>query len=306
VLLPATPTNTNGQVLVIGATGNVALYTPPSVTSPPSTATGSWASPAPAKLPSTCGAAGTAQCGGNDIPAVLLPSGNVLIFSAQAATGPTKGGASTCPTSCEFPNGGHFFEFNGSSWAQVTEPATLATQVLADPSYVGALMLLPNGHVLFSDGINNSGTHNQVWDYTPQGSPNPAWQPTITSFPNVITRNAACAAVPCAGGNTYILSGVLFNGMSQASYYGDDFQNATNYPIVQVTMNAAPNHVYYGRTHDHSSMGVAQTTLPVSTKFDLWACPQPNGAACVAETGAATLVVIANGIASAPVNVTIN
>ena len=107
--------------------------------------------------------------------------------------------------------------------------------------------------------------------------------------------------------------------MSQANYYGDDAQNASNYPIVQVTMNAAPNHVYYGRTHGHSSMGVAQTTLPVSTQFELWSCPHlvgnPNdptnlprdlGAACVAETGPATLRVIANGIPSAPVNVTIN
>jgi hypothetical protein len=105
--------------------------------------------------------------------------------------------------------------------------------------------------------------------------------------------------------------------MSQANYYGDDAQNASNYPIIKVTINATGN-IYYGRTHNHSSMGVAQTTLPVSTEFELWSCPHnignPNdptnlprnlGAACVAETGPATLVVIANGIPSAAVNVTI-
>jgi hypothetical protein len=43
-------------------------------------------------------------------------------------------------------------------------------------------------------------------------------------------------------------------------------------------------------------MGVATGTAPVSTKFDV-----PAGA----ETGAAMLVVIANGIASAPVPVTV-
>jgi hypothetical protein len=156
--------------------------------------------------------------------------------------------------------------------------------------------MLPNGQVLFTDGINvNSGQpRNGVWTYTPNGTPNPAWQPTITSFPPVITRNT-----------TYSIFGTLFNGMSQTNYYGDDLQNASNYPIVQVTITGS-GHVYYGRTHDHSAMGVALTTLPVSTKFELWTCPQTKGSACVPETGAATLRVIANGIPSDPVNVTIN
>jgi hypothetical protein len=125
--------------------------------------------------------------------------------------------------------------------------------------------------------------------------PSAAWQPTVTSFPTVITRN-----------QTYNIYGYLFNGMSQANFFGDDVQNSTNYPIIRVTMDATPNHVYYGRTHDHSSMGVTQTTLPVSTKFELWDCAhQIAGSACVNETGPATLVVIANGIPSVPVNVTI-
>ena len=151
------------------------------------------------------------------------------------------------------------------------------------------MISLPNGHVLYTNG---SGT---IWEYTPAGVPNPAWQPSITSFPANITRH-----------QIYNISGYLFNGMSQANFFGDDTQNATNYPIIQVTMDAAPNHVYYGRTHDHSAMGVARTTLPVSTKFELWTCPRIAGAACVAETGGANLRVIANGIASNPVHVTIH
>jgi hypothetical protein len=295
VLLPATPANQNGTVLVLGATGNVAVYTPPPLTNPPSTLPGSWANTT--KLPATCGASGTLQCGANDVPAVLLPSGNVLLFSGPAATGPTKGGTSTCPASCEFPAGALFFEFSGGVWNPVSltgAAAPLATQIAGDPSWVGAMLLLPNGQVMFTDGLN--GGSNKVWMYTPlQGSPSPAWAPTITSYPTVITRN-----------QTYNIYGYLFNGMSQASYYGDDYQNATNYPIVQVTMDASPNHIYYGRTHDHSSMGVAQMTLPVSTKFELWDCAhQIAGSACVNETGPATLVVIANGIPSVPVNVTI-
>jgi hypothetical protein len=44
-------------------------------------------------------------------------------------------------------------------------------------------------------------------------------------------------------------------------------------------------------------MGVATGNKTVSTSFDV-----PNGA----ETGASTLVVIANGIPSAPVSITVN
>jgi hypothetical protein len=276
----------DGNVLAIGATGNVSIYTPPATTSPPSILPGSWANTT--VLPATCGSGGNSQCGGNDAAGVLLPSGNVLMFSGPVGI-----------SGNEFPTGSHFFEFdrtvNPPPWNQVTEPAGLTTQISTDPSYVGTLLMLPNGQVLFTDGINVSGApRNGVWTYTPNGTPNPAWQPTITSFPATITRN-----------QTYSIFGTLFNGMSQTSYYGDDLQNASNYPIVQVTITAT-GHVYYGRTHDHSAMGVAQTTLPVSTKFELWTCPQTKGSACVPETGAATLRVIANGVPSAPVNVTIN
>jgi hypothetical protein len=300
VLLP------DGTVLAIGATGVVSIYTPPPTTSPASTLPGSWANTTGLPTaPNGCGAGNNLQCGDNDAPAVLLPSGNVLTFAGPAGDGTAAN---------EFRNGSHFFEFDRTAnplvWRQVAEPAGLATQISTDASFAGSLLMLPNGQVLFTDGINvtTGRAGNGVWTYTPNGTPNPAWQPTITAFPTVITRNT-----------TYNIFGTLFNGMSQTNYYGDDMQNASNYPIVQVTMNAAPNHVYYGRTHDHSAMGVAQTTLPVSTKFELWSCPHlvgnPNdptnlprdlGAACVAETGPATLRVIANGIPSAPVNVTIN
>jgi hypothetical protein len=276
VLLP------NGTVLAVGATGLVSIYTPPPVTGPPSTLTGSWANTI--SLPSLCGASGTAQCAANDAPGVLLPSGNILVVAGAVATG---------VGSNEFKPGVQFLEFNGSAWNQAglnpVAPTALTNQLLTDSSGgFTKTLLLPNGQVMYTNETN------KVWMYAPQGAPSPAWQPTITTYPTVITRN-----------QTYDLTGYLFNGMSQANFYGDDMQNATNYPIVQVTMAVSPNHIYYGRTHDHSSMGVAQTSLPVSTKFELWTCPQPNGAACVNETGAATLVVIANGIASSPVNVSI-
>ena len=93
---------------------------------------------------------------------------------------------------------------------------------------------------------------------------------------------------------SYIISGHLFNGMSQGAAYGDDQQSATNYPLVRITNNAT-GHVFYSRTHDHSSMGVAFNGI-VSTHFDV-----PTNQ----ETGPSQLVVVANGIPSAPVAVTV-
>jgi hypothetical protein len=83
--------------------------------------------------------------------------------------------------------------------------------------------------------------------------------------------------------------------LSQANAYGDDFQDATNYPLVSITNNAT-GHVFYCKTHGHSTMAVATGSSVVSTKFDVPA---------TTETGASKLVVIANGIPSASVTVTV-
>jgi len=97
-------------------------------------------------------------------------------------------------------------------------------------------------------------------------------------------------------GSTYQLSGTQFNGLSQAAAYGDEFHTATNYPLVRIANNAS-GHVLYARTHDHSTMGVATGSKIVSTNFDVPA---------TMETGASSLVVVANGIPSPPVSVTVN
>ena len=78
--------------------------------------------------------------------------------------------------------------------------------------------------------------------------------------------------------------------------FGDEYQNPTNYPLVRITMSSS-GHIYYLRTHDHSTMGVATGSKTVSTNFDV-----PSGIA----SGSGKLVVVANGIASAPVSVTVS
>ena len=90
-----------------------------------------------------------------------------------------------------------------------------------------------------------------------------------------------------------------FNGLSQGAAYGDDVQSATNYPLVQITNNAT-GHKFFARTHDHSTMAVATGNAITSTQFDI--LPTSSGT----EFGASTLVVIANGIPSKPVGITVS
>jgi hypothetical protein len=136
---------------------------------------------------------------------------------------------------------------------------------------------LPNGQVLVAGGITGV--------YSGSGSADPAWAPTITVAPAIIQR-----------GSTYSLSGTQFTGLSQAAAFGDELNTATSYPLVRIT-NVASGHVAYARTHGHSTMAVATSSRIVSTSFDV-----PAGT----ETGASSLVVVANGIASAPISVTVN
>ena len=161
---------------------------------------------------------------------------------------------------------GKLYEWNGKKLKQTATGAA------------GAILLaLPSGETLV--------TASSVKVYVGVGTPKPAWAPKITSVPTSLTR-----------GSTYTATGTQFNGLSQAAAFGDELETATNYPLVRIT-NTATGHVTYARTHDHSSMGVATGSTPVNTHFDV-----PAGT----PTGASTLQVVANGIASTAVNVTIN
>jgi hypothetical protein len=150
------------------------------------------------------------------------------------------------------------------------------TKLTAGPFTPGSLMILPTGEVLIGGGTTET--------YTSSGTYQTSWQPTISASPSTVTR-----------GPTYSISGTQFNGLSQAAAFGDELQTATNYPLVRITNNAT-KHVFYARTHGHSTMGVATGSATVSTNFDVSAAT---------ETGASTLVVVANGIPSVAVNVTV-
>ena len=95
-------------------------------------------------------------------------------------------------------------------------------------------------------------------------------------------------------GQKFRLTGTQLNGLSQAVSYGDDAQMATNYPLVRIL--ASDGNVYYCRTFDHWTMAVATGTKAVATWFTLpTTIPDGDG----------QLFVVANGIASDPVQVSV-
>ena len=198
-----------------------------------------------------------------DAPCAVLPNGNVLVAASPGVFAP--------PVT--------FFTFDGTNFTQA--PRTQTSHSLT--SYQERFLLLPTGQVLslVSDGLQS---HIDAELFTSSGSPDPSWRPTITSLASTLTR-----------GTTVQISGTQFNGLTVGSDYGDDCTNATNYPIVRIT-NISTGHVFYARTHDHSTMAIATGSAIVSTMVDIPAN---------AETGSSKFEVVANGIASRARQVTV-
>jgi hypothetical protein len=147
-----------------------------------------------------------------------------------------------------------------------------------DSTYYTRMLALPNGQVLFNDGSN------QMELYTAGGTPNPEWAPSIYSLSSTTIKP----------GKTASLSGAQLAGLDQGAAYGDDVQDNTNFPLVRVT-NSQTGVVTYARTSNWSSVSVAPGAAS-STNFIV-----PKGT----PAGESTLEVVANGIASQPVEVTI-
>jgi hypothetical protein len=193
-----------------------------------------------------------------DGPAALLPDGNVLLNTSPGI----------------YNAGSKFFEWDGSVLNPVPGPPNAAV----DSSYVGNMVLLPTGQVLFTDFSSS------VQIYTPSGSPCPTCIPSITTVSASLTH----------GTTNNVIWGTLFTGVSQGAAYGDDAQAASNFPLVRITdSNGA---VVFCRTHSFTTMSIATGTKQVGAQFDIPAS---------ISLGAASLEVVTNGIASTPVAVTL-
>lgn len=282
--------------------------TPAALTSPTDTPGGLTYGPAPLEIVGGVtygpGSAGTYYPPGEIGPALLLPDGTVFATGAVAGQGSgahtaiytpgrtaAAGGVFTAGpdfaagddasdgSAALLPSGhaliaatsGRFYEYDGSAM-----PITGTLPNNGGTTFY-FLLPLPNGQVLVTGDVTRI--------YAGEGSPEPEWAPTIVAAPATVSRGAS-----------YTVAGTQFNGLSQAAAVGDEFNAATNYPLVRI-VQAGSGHVVYARTHGHSSMAVATGSTRVSTVFDV-----PSST----ETGPSLLSVVANGIASAPVSVTVD
>jgi hypothetical protein len=236
----------NGTVFYTGASdcspGHTAIY---------NSATGKW----------TGGPNFPNNDAANDAPAAIETNGNVIVMAS--------------PFTGTFSAPANFYEWNGTKLNLFPAPPNAVN----DASFVGHLLVLPTGQVMFTDFSTD------VEILTTAGPYKSSWQPTIHSAPASVN----------AGGVNYSISGTQFNGLTQGAAYGDDLQDATNYPLVRIANNAT-GHVFYCKTHGHSTMGVATGGTRVSTKFDVPAN---------IELGPSELYVVANGIPSAPQSISV-
>jgi len=95
----------------------------------------------------------------------------------------------------------------------------------------------------------------------------------------------------------YVVQGKQLNGITSGATYGDDVQAGTNFPLVRI-VNGATKHVFYARTSGFSTRSVAPKVASSAT-FQV-------PAAGLIETGPSSLYVVANGVPSKPVAVTVN
>lgn len=176
---------------------------------------------------------------------------------------------------CNYPPPTFFFEYNPTTNRPVPTPRPANS---GNACFTGRMLLLPTGQVFYSDGTSTLSI------YTPTGPVAPRSAPSITGCPRAVIVSMA-----------YPLNGTQLNGLSQAVSYGDDASAATNYPLVRLHPSGT-NRTYYCRTFNHLSMGVATGALPVSTSFRVpWQV----------DPGDAEIVVIANGVASASLSITV-
>jgi hypothetical protein len=219
--------------------------------------------------------AGTWSAGPN-IPAVCGKDGTQYCTLADAPAALLPDGNILFAASAGYGRAPtHFFEFTANN--VIEQVSDTLFNASTSSSYYYNFLVLPNGQILSTDFSKIAEV------YTPAGSAHPDWAPAITSYPRSVNP-----------GGQHQISGTQFNGLSQGADYGDDVQAATNYPLVRIT-NSATGHVFFARTADHSTMSIAPGTRG-STTFTV-----PD----TIETGPSVLVVIANGIASKGVSITV-
>jgi hypothetical protein len=236
-------------------------------------------------------------------PAFLLPDGRVFFMGGNSNTAyytpatnswaagpaiPGSLGADDAPGAM-LPDGkilfiadtplfqgpSHIFEFDPGTNTYTDLSSLLPASFLSGGSFGYRMLVLPTGQVLINNGSS------QLYVYTPD-------------LPAVASGVPRISTISVNPDGSLLLTGTLLNGISEGAAYGDDAEMSTNYPIVRLTDSS--NHVFYARTFGWSSDAVATGTAPGSTNFAL-----PAGL----PAGIYSVSVVANGIASPPVSLTV-
>jgi len=250
----------NGKAIFFGATPYNAIYSPSG-----NITHGTWVSAD--SFPVINGA----QLGMPDASSAMLVNGKILCAVSPVGTSNND----------EFRSPAYFLEYDytTNTFAQVTDtiPVFGTDSLKGVSSYQTQMLSLPDGTILVS--ISQHSISRQYYIYTPGSAPIAQGKPTIDNITDI----------HC---NSYMITGKLFNGISEGASYGDDWQMATNYPIIRLTDGT---NVYYARTSNWNRIGAVQTDSLEDTAY--FTLPSIAG-------GTYSLVVTANGFASNPVMLT--
>jgi hypothetical protein len=203
---------------------------------------------------------GGTQLGCSDASAAMMPDGKILCDFSPAGT---------------YNDPIYFFEFDYKTNTFTQVQAFNGKDTIGNNSDFTNMLDLPDGTVLVSE--QGDSTYHQ---YVPSGSILIVGKPTIAGI------SGTCP--------NYVITGKLFNGISEGAAYGDDWQCATNFPIVRLTDGT---NVYYAKTTNWNRIGAVMTdSLPDTADFVIPQMPQ----------GTYSVYVVANGIPSNPVLLTTN
>lgn len=262
---PALVLPQDGTCYCVGASGHTAIYTP-GATNPwsagPDTGASSYTK-APGLQDSTIQTVA-------DGPGCVLPNGKVLFCAGDPALN----------SGTSFSTNANFYLYDPK---QAGTLPVLSSQPFSANSGVFTwqccLLVLPSGEAFLSN-ISGIGSNLQLLTIgTIENQFPAAWQPMISFAPEIVLA-----------GRSYTISGTQFNGLTSGNSYGDDLGNASNYPIVQLrSTGGGTTNVYYCRSYDYSSMGIATGTTPQTATIRI-----PGNVIA----GQYTLTVIANGISS--------
>lgn len=212
----------------------------------------------------TAGPAVPGGLGAPDAASAMMVNGKILM-----ALSPEPYASNHFPDSTVF----YTFDYLTNTYTMVNVPG-FGLDTIIQPCYFTNMLCMPDGTILYG----NQGD-DQYYEFIPATGPLAAGKPTIS---NIIENTCT----------SFTITGTNFNGISEGACYGDDWQNATNFPLVRLTSGT---NVYYARTTNWNSTGVMRGALPDTAQFTL-----PAGL----PIGTYSVVVVVNGNPSDPTTLT--